>query len=295
MRRLLLALCAALLTAAALAQPIVVRDDSGSEHRFAAPPRRIVTMLPSLTESAWVLGAGPRLVGVDRYSDWPAQIAALPHLGGLDDAHIEAIAALEPDVVLASTSSRAMDRLQALGLRVVRLRSDSHADVQRMLTLLARLLGTPEAGARVWARIEAELDAAAARVPPALRGRSVYFEIGGGPYAAGTTSFIGETLTRLGLANIVPPALGPFPKLNPEFVVRARPDVIMGLRSEQAALQRRPGWGALAAVRKHRLCGFDLAQYDILVRPGPRMGEGAALLADCLAALDKTALDKAAR
>lgn len=295
MRRLLLALCAALLTAAALAQPIVVRDDSGAEHRFAAPPRRIVTMLPSLTESAWVLGAGPRLVGVDRYSDWPAQIAALPHLGGLDDAHIEAIAALGPDVVLASTSSRAMDRLQALGLRVVRLKSDSHADVQRMLTLLARLLGTPEAGARVWARIEAELDAAAARVPPALRGRSVYFEIGGGPYAAGTTSFIGETLTRLGLANIVPPALGPFPKLNPEFVVRARPDVIMGLRSEQAALQRRPGWGALAAVRKHRLCGFDLAQYDILVRPGPRMGEGAALLADCLAAQDKPSIDKAAR
>ena len=287
MRRLLLALCATLLTAATLAQPVVVRDDRGSEHRFAAPPQRIVTMLPSLTEAAWVLGAAPRLVGVDRYSNWPAQIAALPRLGGLEDAHIEAIAALKPDAVLASTSSRAMERLEALGLRVVRFKSDSHADVQRTLERIALLLGSPEAGAREWARIERELDAAAARVPPEQRGRRVYFEIGGGPYAAGTTSFIGETLTRLGMANIVPPALGPFPKLNPEFVVRARPDVLMGLQAEQAALLRRPGWSGLSAVREHQLCGFDAAQYDMLVRPGPRMGEGAALLVDCLAGLGK--------
>ncbi len=285
MRRLLLALCAVLLTAAALAQPIVVRDDRGIEHRFTAPPQRIVTMLPSLTEAAWVLDVGPRLVGVDRYSSWPAQIAALPHLGGLEDAHIEAIAALRPDVVLASTSSRAMERLEALGLRVVRLKSDSHDDVRRTLRLIAQLLGTPETGARVWAGIQREIDAAAVHVPPALRGQRVYFEIGGGPYAAGTTSFIGETLARLGMGNIVPAALGPFPKLNPEFVVRARPDIIMGLQSEQAALTRRPGWGGLAAVRERQLCGFDAAQYDMLVRPGPRMGEGAALLADCLAGL----------
>lgn len=289
MRRRLALFAALLASAAALAQPVAVRDDRGDEHRFAAPPQRIVTMLPSLTEAAWVLGAGPRLVGVDRYSNWPEQIAALPRLGGMEDAQIEAIAALKPDVVLASSSSRAMDRLQALGLRVVRLKSDSHEDMQRTLQLIARLLGTPEAGARVWARIQHELDAAAARVPPALRGQRVYFEIGGGPYAAGTTSFIGQTLQRLGLHNIVPAALGPFPKLNPEFVVRARPDLIMGLKSEQAALARRPGWDGLAAVREQRLCGFDAAQYDILVRPGPRMGEGAALLADCLAGLSQAA------
>ena len=179
MRRRLLTLGAALaLSAAALAQPIVVRDDRGSEHRFAAPPQRIVTMLPSLTEAAWVLGVGTRLVGVDRYSNWPAQIAALPRLGGLEDAHIEAIAALQPDVVLASTSSRAMDRLEVLGLRVVRLKSDSHDDVRRTLQLVAQLLGRPEAGARVWGDIQRQLDAAAARVPPGFRGQRVYFDDG---------------------------------------------------------------------------------------------------------------------
>ncbi|MBL8325854.1 MAG: ABC transporter substrate-binding protein [Rubrivivax sp.] len=271
----------------AFAQPIHLRDDRGTEHRLPAPPQRIVTLLPSLTETAWVLGIGARLVGVDRYSNWPPQISALPRLGGLDDAQIEAIARLKPDLVLASTSARALDRLEALGFTVVRLRSESHADVQRTLGLVAQLLGTPDEAERVWARLQAELAAAAARVPAALRGRSVYFEIGGGPYAAGTTSFIGETLARLGLVNIVPRELGPFPKLNPEFIVRARPEVIMGVQREQAALRSRPGWQVLPAVQHGRLCGFDESLYEVLTRPSPRLGESAGVLADCLVRIAK--------
>lgn len=285
-RRSWLLLAAGLMAATAFAQPIVIRDDRGTEHRLSAPPQRIVTMLPSLTETAWVLGAGPRLVGVDRFSNWPAEVQKLPHLGGLEDAQIEAIAALKPDVILASTSSRAVERLDALGFTVVRLKSESHADVRRTLALLARLLGTPDEAPRVWTRIEREIAAAAARVPAALRGRRVYFEIGGGPYAAGTSSFIGETLARLGLVNIVPAELGPFPKLNPEFVVRAKPEIIMGVQREQAALAQRPGWATLPAVRERRLCGYESGPYDVLIRPGPRMGEAAALLADCLQRLD---------
>lgn len=280
----LVGLCSGV-THSAIAQGVVVRDDRGTEHRLAAPPQRIVTMLPSLTELVWVLGAGPRIVGVDRYSDWPAAVAKLPRLGGLEDAQIEAIAALRPDLVLASSSSRAMERLQALGFTVVRLSSDSHADVHRSLQLVARLLGTPEAAERVWWRLQQELDAAATRVPVALRGQRVYFEIGGGPYAAGAASFIGETLARLGMVNIVPAELGPFPKLNPEFVVRAKPDVMMGLAREQATFAQRPGWDSLAAVRTQRTCAFDSAAYELLTRPGPRMGEAAALLADCLVRL----------
>ncbi|HUN92129.1 MAG TPA: hypothetical protein VMU33_08730, partial [Burkholderiaceae bacterium] len=89
----------------------------------------------------------------------------------------------------------------------------------------------------------------------------------------------------LGMRNIVPPDLGPFPRLNPEYVVRARPDLVMGAQREQAALLRRPGWSTLPAVRDQRLCGFDNPSYEILVRPGPRLGEAAALLAECLARL----------
>lgn len=267
------------------AQALTLRDDAGREHLLKAPAQRIVSLLPSLTESVCALGGCARLVGVDRYSNWPAEVRKLPQLGGLDDAQIETIVALRPDVVLASTSARALDRLEALGLVVLRLKSERHADVQRTLSLLARLLGSPERAAPLWQQLQQQLQAAAARVPERLRGASVYFEIGGGPYAAGTSSFIGETLQRLGLANIVPAELGPFPKLNPEFVVRARPAVLMGPAAEQAALRQRPGWSSLPALQQGRLCGFAAEPYELLIRPGPRLGEAAERLAECLETL----------
>lgn len=286
-RRVVALLGLVCLFASASAAPFVLRDDLGREHRFDTPPQRIVTLLPSLTESLAVLGGGPRIVGVDRYSNWPASLAALPRLGGLDDALIEAIATLRPDVVLASTSARSIDRLEALGFKVLRLKSETHADVRRTLSLLAQLLGTPEEGERVWARLQREIAAASQRVPTALRGQRVYFEIGGGPYAAGRSSFIGETLAALGMDNIVPADLGPFPKLNPEYVVRARPEVVMGAAREQAALMARPGWVTLPALAQRRLCGFDTPRYEMLIRPGPRMGEAAGVMADCLVTLDR--------
>lgn len=273
------------LAAHAQGAAVTLRDDRGTEHRFGTLPQRIVTLLPSLTESVWALGGGGRLVGVDRYSNWPPELAALPRLGGLDDAQIEAIAALKPDVVLASTSARSIDRLEALGFKVLRLKSESHADVRRTLVLLATLLGKPAEGERVWQRIQRDISAAAERVPPARRGQRVYFEIGGGPYAAGRSSFIGETLAQLGLDNIVPAELGPFPKLNPEFVVRAQPQVVMGVQREQAAMAARPGWRTIPAIAGHQRCGFETPRYELLIRPGPRMGEAAGALADCLVGL----------
>jgi iron complex transport system substrate-binding protein len=111
----------------------------------------------------------------------------------------------------------------------------------------------------------------------------VYFEVNSGPYAAGESSFIGETLTRLGVKNIVPASLGPFPKLNPEFVVRANPDLIMVGDTTYIGMEQRPGWSGMRALREQRFCRFTPEQADMLVRPGPRMAEGARIMARCIA------------
>lgn len=279
-----LALALAVLVAPAFAQG-VLRDDRGREFRFAQPPARIASLLPSLTETVCALGACAKLVGVDRFSNWPPQVSALPRLGGLEDPQVERTVALKPDVVLAPKSSRIVDRLEALGLAVLVFDSDSHADVQRSIALVARLLGTPAEGERLWSRVDAEIGAAAARVPARLRGRPVYFEIASTPFAAGASSFIGQTIARLGLGNIAPPALGPFPQLNPEFIVRAQPAVVMAPAADLATMPARPGWAALDALQRGQTCGFDADRYEMLVRPGPRMGAAAAAIADCLAAL----------
>lgn len=284
---LLLGLCG--LTLAASAQPVTVRDGRGSTLTLPAPPARIVSMLPSLTETVCALGACARLVGVDRFSNWPPEVSKLPQLGGLDDAQVERLVALKPDVVLLPKSSRIVDRLEALGQRVLVFESQSHADVRRSLAAVALLLGEPARGPEAWARVEAQIAAAAARVPAALRGRKVYFEVASAPYAAGEASFIGETLRLMGLANAVPASLGPFPKLNPEFVVRAQPDIVIASQRELALMGQRPGWSGLRALQSGQACGFDSVRYEVLVRPGPRIGEAAGYIADCLATLPELA------
>ena len=264
------------------APAIQVTDDRGRTVTLPRPPQRIVSLLPSLTEAVCALDQCHRMVGVDRYSNWPGSITRLPQVGGGLDPNIEAIVALRPDVVLMATSSRASARLESLGVAVVALEPKTHADVQRVLGKIGQVLAVPDAQ-RVWRRIDAAVEAAAQSVPPAARGARVYFEVNRGPYGAGTSSFIGETLTRLGARNILPAALGPFPKLNPEYVVRADPDLIrVGARSVEG-LAERPGWGSLRALREQRLCVFSPEESDVLVRPGPRMAEGARLMAGCLA------------
>ncbi|MFM9900463.1 MAG: ABC transporter substrate-binding protein [Polaromonas sp.] len=266
------------------AQAIQVTDDRGISVTLAQPPQRIVSLLPSLTEGVCGMEQCQRLVGVDRYSNYPASVQALPKLGGGMDPNIEAIVALRPDLVLVAASSRASARLEALGLKVVALETKSHADVRRVLRVLGVLLAVPpEQGAdRLWRVIDSSVSAASQSLSAKAKNTRVYFEVSRGPYAAGESSFIGETLTRLGVKNVVPASLGPFPKLNPEFIVRANPDLIMAGNRSMQAMTSYPGWGSIKAVKNQRICSFSNEEADVVVRPGPRMAEAARIMAKCL-------------
>ncbi|ALT79553.1 ABC transporter substrate-binding protein [Paucibacter sp. KCTC 42545] len=271
-----------LLNTSAHAQPTVtIKDDQGQTTQWSKPPQRIVTLLPSLTETVCELGACDRLVGVDRYSNYPAQVNKLPKLGGLDDTQVETIVALRPDLVLVAPSSRVSDRLRGLGLTVVTLETKSYADVQRVLAKLGQLLQVADAQA-IWRRIDASVGAAAQSIPPQARGTLVYYEVDRSPYAAGPSSFMGETLARLGGRNIITPEMGPFPKISPEYVVRANPQLIMIGRRNLDGLYQRPGWDRIGAIANKRVCVFDAEQSDVMARPGPRMGEAAQIMARCL-------------
>ncbi len=269
------------------AHALQITDERGVTQTFVQPPQRIVSLLPSLTESVCAMGQCQRLVGVDRYSNFPATVKRLPSVGGGLDPNIEGIVALRPDVVLLATSSRAASRLESLGIKVVALEPKSHDDVRRVLQALGLLLGLRDApggepvAMQLWREIDAGVLAAAQSLSPAARSAQVYFEVGRGPYAAGESSFIGQTLSRLGVKNIVPAALGPFPLLNPEFVVRANPDVIMITGRSPTSLSY-PGWAGIRAIRQQRICSFNEKEGDVLVRPGPRMAEAARLMARCL-------------
>jgi iron complex transport system substrate-binding protein len=266
------------------AAAVVLRDDLQRDVSFATSPRRIISMLPSLTETVCALDACSRLIATDRYSDWPAQVEHLPKAGGLDDAEVELIVSLRPDLVLLSRSQRITERLHELGIRSFALNSDTYADIARSVTAIGAILGTPQRALQLNQTIESEVAdvarAAAARrhgPPP-----TVYFEIDRGLYAAGPRSFIGELLAKLGTRNIVTPDLGAFPELNPEYVVRQDPDVIFVSAADAAQMSERPGWSGMRAVRLHRLCSFAPDVRDTIVRPGPRVAAGMRAMAECL-------------
>lgn len=268
----------------ALAAPIVVRDSKQQEVSFAASPKRVITLLPSLTESVCALGACSRLVATDRFSNWPAEVAHLPKVGGLEDAEIEQIVAVKPDVVLLTHAARVAGRLRALHLATLELDTQSYPDIARTITTLGVLLEAPGSAAALIHRIDSEVDAIAATARRKLAGHSpqVYYEVDAGPYAAGPESFIGDLLSRLGAHNIITPELGPFPKINPEYVVQQNPDVIFIAPTEVPHLGERPGWSQIRAVREKRLCSYPPEVRDTIVRPGPRVAEGLKALADCL-------------
>jgi iron complex transport system substrate-binding protein len=183
--------------------------------------------------------------------------------------------------VLLAGSARSVQRLQAMGLKVLALEPKTHADLRRVLAQVGQLLDVPDPQ-RLWRDIDAGVLAAAQSLPNSARGARVYFEVDSGPYAASESSFIGETLARLEVRNIVPAHMGPFPLLNPEFVVRSNPDLIMVGNAHSAGMEQRPGWAAMRAIRLQKICRFTREQGDLLVRAGPRLAQAAQAMARCL-------------
>jgi iron complex transport system substrate-binding protein len=265
------------------ASAATVLDDRQQAIHIPAAPQRIVSLLPSLTETVCVLGRCDRLVGVDRYSNWPASVRSVPVVGGGLDPSIERIVALKPDLVLAAGSTRGAERLEALGLKVLRLEPRNHADAQRVFMAVGQALHLPVVDVqRAWQRIEAEVKTEVGGLLPAARSMRVYVEVSPTPHGASESSFIGETLQRMGVGNILPARLGPFPQVNPEFVVLAQPDVILVGDSSRDSLLKRPGWSRLSAIQEQRVCVLTPAESDMLVRAGPRMAEGVRLMVACL-------------
>ena len=264
-------------------------DDRGRTISLQSPPQRLISLLPSLTESICALGKCSQLVGVDRFSNWPLSLQNLPKLGGISDSNLEAIVQLKPDLVMVEKSSPIISRLEDLRIPVMAFDVKTMADEERTLKKLDLALGSKESG-RVWNQIQAEIMRANKQLDGSQKNMRVYFEVNAAPYAAGRSSFIGELLTRLELNNIIPESLGPFPKINPEFVVQAKPQIIMLSDTSIADMKKRPGWSDIPAITQNRICAFKKDQGDIIARPGPRMGEAALILSQCIA--EKVSLSK---
>ncbi len=282
----LLSLIFLLSIAFATTYPLTVTDELGVEVTLSAKPMRVVSMLPSHTETLCAVGACDTLVGVDRYSDFPAQVQDLPTLGGsLEGANLEEIVALAPELVLVSEYGELAGTLRDLGLNVYAGSPQTVQDTFAFFEILGELLDREAQAQALVADTRLELQEVERRTQ-GLDAPSVYYEIDATPYSAGPGSFIGTLIQTAGGDNIVSAEQGDFPQLEPEYIVAANPEiVILGNApsgESMETLAARPGFGSLSAVQSGRVVELSEEQVNIINRPGPRIAEAAKLLASIL-------------
>jgi iron complex transport system substrate-binding protein len=263
-----------------------VADDLDRTVELSAPAQRVVAMMPSHTETVCALGACGRLVGVDTFSDHPAEVEALPDLGSAFDADLEALIALEPDLVLADEYSGLAEALAPLGIPVYAGTPQTGEQVWEVTAEVAALLGLEAEAALLIGRARGRVAALAERAE-GLPSPSVFVELDATPYSVGPGSYLGELLTLAGAVNVVPAELGDFPQVDPELVIARDPDVILLLDApygeSAASVAARPGWSGLSAVRRGAVLELDQDQVNLLTRAGPRLPDALEALLELLA------------
>ena len=247
----------------------------------AAPPRRIVSLVPAVTQMLYAIGAAPRLVAVSNYDREPPEVAQLARVGGLLDPDTERILALRPDLVIVYQAQHELEqRLTQAHIRYFEYAHKDLANVSSTLRALGDVLGTRAGAERVATGIEAKLRAIAARVAGLPRPR-VLLVISRDPqslrniYADGGYGFLHDMIAIAGGREIFDDVKRENVQPSTELILARRPEVIIELRYGGAVT--RPDdlspWQALPslpAVRNHRV--YELVG-DVFVDAGPHVAE----------------------
>ena len=241
-------------------------------------PHRIVSLIPSLTEDLFAIGAGRSVVGVSEFTDYPPQAKSLPVVGGFAAIDPERIVSLKPDVVvgIASQTAQAADVRRA-GIRTVLLHDDGFDDIFRNIEALGLLTARIDAARALNDRLRERTLALMKTVRKRDRPLRVFVVLGVGPiYTVGDSSYIGKLIRLAGGSNAATLA-DAYGMYSAEALLAAQPDVIVADPTVQLpSVLDRPPWSALRAVRARRIA--YLPDPAILERPGPRYNEGLAWL-----------------
>lgn len=262
-------------SAAATTYPLTVTDATGTEVVLEQQPEAIVTLVPSETEIAFAVGGGERVVGVDDYSNYPEQVASIAKVGDMT-TNIEAVTALEPDLVLASSSmnGEAITKLRELGLTVYASDPLTYDDTVAHIEQVAVLLNTKAEAQDVIDNMKQVKQDIVTKLE-GVEKRKAYLEFSPG-YTVGSGTFLDDLVTTAGGINIAAGQPGWY-EVDSEAVVEQNPEVIIypDFGEEQssilAGIMSRPGWDAIDAVKNDRLV---MVANDPLVRVGPRLVEG---------------------
>ena len=256
---------------------------------------RIVSLSPNLTELLFDLDLGAQVVGRSSACDYPPAALAVPVAGAFGRPNLEALLQLKPDVVLVTDLEKPgiLRPLESRGIDVRILPCESWTQLETAVTTMAEIVGQPERAVQWIDAQRQSRESLAARVAAHWQERprpTVYAEVWGAPpTSVGRASFLNEVIALAGGHNIAGELDAAYPTISSEWVLLQKPQVILlaymleDMRPAES-MRRRLGWNRLEAVAMNRM--IDEIPPDLLLRPGPRLIQGAAQLADRLMQLD---------
>lgn len=259
----------------------------------AAVPRRIISLVPALTEMLFAMGAGPQVVAVSSYDTYPPEATTRPKVGALLDPDVERVLALTPDLVaIYSSQSDLRQQLQRARIPIYDYRHAGLADILTTLRDLGRVTGHVKEAAGVAAGIEGELARIRARTGarPAVRTLLVFGREPGALrniYAAGGKGFLNDMLTAAGGLNVFADVAQESVQATTELLLTRAPDVILELRegpvySTAQVRQAVAEWSRLASIPAVRHGRVRVVSGDGVVVPGPRVAQSVAQMARAL-------------
>lgn len=251
------------------------------------PAERIVSLAPHLTEMAYAVGAGDRLVGAVEFSDYPAEARKLTRIGDAFRVDYEVLASLSPDLILAWRTGNPpalIERLRSLGYRVEEFEPASLDSLAEQLLRLGEYAGTRDAAARAAAALSSGLEALRDRYQASSPVR-VFYQVAREPlFTVSNRHVIGQMIQLCGGVNVFGGLEQLTPVIGVEAVLEAAPEVILigsGPAEERAGGADWSQWSALPAARTGDIHPIDA---DLVSRPGPRVLLGAAQICKVLAA-----------
>jgi iron complex transport system substrate-binding protein len=250
--------------------------------RLARPARRILSLVPSTTETLVAIGAESDIVGRTRYDVAP-EVMKLPSVGGALDASVESIVNLKPDLVIAwQQESRGItrQRLLSFDIPVYVAKTEDTTDIFRGITSLGRLTGRDSTASAVAASVRAQLDQVR-RTAEGHPSPSVFYVVyTDPPMTAGPRTFIGQLISLAGGHSVYTDSSRLWPNVAMEEIVRTDPDIIIVPVTDSTTttldrMRQLTGWRNLRAVRT----GHVVTVPDAVVnRPSPAIAQTARVL-----------------
>lgn len=266
--------------------PLVVTDGLGRQVTINARPERVLSFAPSNTETLYGLGLGDRIVGVDQFSDFPAEVAGKPKAGGVTDPNYERIAELAPDLVFTiGIGDDVIKRFEELGMTVVVVQPKTLAETVDSVRFIGRIMDADDAAAELAADMESDIAAIKDRVKDLTDDQRprVFYEVWPDPLmTAGPGSFINDLIAAAGGRNIAANSDQAWAQFSLEAVVAGDPEVIITTfpgTIDDLKANARSGWQDLTAVRQGRVALID---QNLVSRPGPRLVDALEIFAQAI-------------